>query len=72
MAVQPLSPATDRRLGGPLPHQLSNRTRAHLSAISLWHNPNAWSMLHTVLAEVSLRYPIHKGRLLTRYSPVRH
>ena len=33
VAVQPLSPATDRRLGRPLPHQLSNRTRAHLSAI---------------------------------------
>ena len=32
MAVQPLSPATDRRLGGPLPHQLANQTRAHLSA----------------------------------------
>ena len=32
MAVQPLSPATDRRLGGPLPHQLSNQTRGHLSA----------------------------------------
>ncbi len=27
MAVQPLSPATDRRLGGPLPRQLANRTR---------------------------------------------
>ncbi len=33
VAVRPLSPATDRRLGRPLPHQLSNRTRAHLSAI---------------------------------------
>ena len=33
MAVQPLSPATDRRLGGPLPHQLANQTRGHLSAI---------------------------------------
>ena len=32
MAVRPLSPATDRRLGEPLPHQLSNRTRAHLQA----------------------------------------
>ena len=32
MAVQPLSPATDRRLGEPLPHQLSNQTRGHLSA----------------------------------------
>ena len=33
MAVQPLSPATDRRLGEPLPHQPANQTRAHLSAI---------------------------------------
>ena len=33
MAVQPLSPATDRRLGGPVPHQLPNRTRVHLSPI---------------------------------------
>ena len=33
MAVQPLSPATDRRHGEPLPHHLANRTRAHLSAI---------------------------------------
>ena len=33
MAVQPLSPATDRRHGGPLPHHLANRTRVHLSAI---------------------------------------
>ena len=32
MAVHPLRPATDRRLGGPLPHQLSNQTRGHLSA----------------------------------------
>ena len=40
MAVQPLSPANDRRLGEPLPHQLSNRTRAHLSAIkSLVYRP---------------------------------
>ena len=29
MAVRPLRPATDRRLGGPLPRQLANRTRAH-------------------------------------------
>ena len=32
MAVHPLRPATDRRLGGPLPHQLANQTRDHLSA----------------------------------------
>ena len=35
VAGQPLSPATDRRLGGPLPHQLANQTRGHLSAINL-------------------------------------
>ena len=37
MAVQPLSPATDRRLGRPLPCQLSNQTRAHPCAINLWY-----------------------------------
>ncbi|EDM98343.1 hypothetical protein BACCAP_03829 [Pseudoflavonifractor capillosus ATCC 29799] len=36
MAGQPLSPATDRRLGGPLPRQLANQTRGHLRAINLW------------------------------------
>ena len=29
-------------------------------------------LLYAVLAFVSKRYPPHKGRLLTRYSPVRH
>ena len=33
MAGQPLSPATDRRHGGPLPHHLANQTRGHLPAI---------------------------------------
>ena len=32
MAVHPLRPATDRRLGGPLPRHLANQTRDHLSA----------------------------------------
>ena len=32
MADQPLSSATDRRLGVPLPLQLANQPRAHLSA----------------------------------------
>ena len=35
MAVHPLRPATDRRLGEPLPHQLANQTRAALKAINL-------------------------------------
>ena len=72
MAVQPLSPATDRRLGGPLPHQLSNRTRAHLRAIALWYASHAKRIRYAVLAFVSKRYSPHEGRLLTRYSPVRH
>ena len=29
MADHPLRPATDRRLGGPLPRQLANQTQAH-------------------------------------------
>ncbi len=29
MAGHPLRSATDRRLGGPLPHQLANQTRTH-------------------------------------------
>ena len=72
MAVQPLSPATDRRLGEPLPHQLSNRTRAHLTAINLWCQGDASPALHAVLAVVSNCCPPLKGRFLTRYSPVRH
>ena len=72
VADQPLSPATDRRLGRPLPHQLSNRTRAHLSAPQLWYQDHAVSIRYAVLAVVSNCYPPLKGRLLTRYSPVRH
>src|SRR4029078_18706 len=34
-AGPPLRPATDRRLGEPLPHQQANRTRAVPSAINL-------------------------------------
>ena len=72
MAVQPLSPATDRRLGGPLPHQQANQTRGHLSAINLWRKDHAISTRYAVLAVVSNCCPPLKGRFLTRYSPVRH
>ena len=72
MAGQPLSPATDRRLGGPLPHQLANQTRGHLSAINLWRKDHAISTRYAVLAVVSNCCPPLKGRFLTRYSPVRH
>ena len=62
----------DRWLGEPLPHQLSNPTRAHPCAINLWYQKHAIPIRYAVLAFVSKRYPPHKGRLLTRYSPVRH
>ena len=62
----------DRWLGEPLPHQLSNPTRAHPCAINLWYQNHAIPIRYAVLASVSGRYPPHKGRLLTRYSPVRH
>ena len=41
MADHPLRPATDRRLGGPLPRQLANRTQAHPLPINLLSRPYA-------------------------------
>ena len=72
MAGHPLRSATDRRLGGPLPHQLPNQTRVHPIP------PEFFTLCHTalcayaVLAAVSGCYPPVWGRLPTRYSPVRH
>ena len=68
----PFNLSMDRRLGGPLPRQLSNPTRAHLSAINLWQQDDAIPLRYAVLPSVSRRYSPLKGRLLTRYSPVRH
>ena len=63
--------ATDRRFGEPLPHQLANQTRAHPSPINLWQVYHAVLLLYGVLFKVSLGYPPERGRLPTRYSPVR-
>ena len=71
VSVRPLSPDTDHCLGEPLPHQLTNQTQAHLSPINLWHPCNAAWMHYEVLISVSRCYPSVKGRLPTRYSPVR-
>ena len=38
----------------------------------LWYRKDALSALHAVLAQVSLCYSTVQGKLLTRYSPVRH
>ena len=75
VADHPLRPATHCRLGEPLPHQLANGTQAHPYAIApksnLWQLYQVIQSLYTVLVQLSLGYPIRKGRLPTRYSPVR-
>ena len=76
MADHPLRSATHRCLGRPLPHQLANGTRTHLYAIACRQRPSfppaIKSGAYPVLAAVSSCYPRLKGRLSTRYSPVRH
>jgi hypothetical protein len=64
VADRPLRPATDRRLGRPLPYQLANQPRASLQAeidrlghLFLFH-PKAYG----VLADVSISYPPPKGK----------
>ena len=77
MTDHPLRPATHQSLGEPLPHQQANGTRAHLKAIAFKKRPSfsartrrtVWS--YPVLAPVSRSCPRPKGRLPTRYSPVR-
>ena len=72
MAVHSLKPATDRRLGEPLPHQPANQTRVHPVPPEFLplHHAVLWS--YAVLAVISDCYPPVQGRLPTRYSPVRH
>ena len=72
MAVHSLKPATDRRLGGPLPRQLTNQTRAHPVPPEFFTQGDVSSCAYAVLAAVSSCYPPVQGRLPTRYSPVRH
>ena len=71
MADHPLRSATDRHLGGPLPHQLVNQTQAHPQPINLWLSQHVLKQHYEVLIIVSNGYPSARGRLPTRYSPVR-
>src|SRR3712207_1496656 len=66
-----LRPATRRSLGGPLPHQLADRPRAHPSPPELSTTIRCLRWSYSVLASVSRSYPDVMGRLLTCYSPVR-
>ena len=72
VAGRPLRPATDRRLGGPLPRQPANQTRAPPVPPELSAHGHAALRAYAVLAAVSGCYPPARGRLPTRYSPVRH
>ncbi|EGC73343.1 hypothetical protein HMPREF0490_02918, partial [Lachnospiraceae bacterium 6_1_37FAA] len=56
-AVHPLRPATDRRLGGPLPHQLANQTRVHLIPPEFFTLDHAITCAYAVLAVISNCYP---------------
>ena len=75
VAGQPLSPATRRCLGEPLPHQQADRPQVPpqaprlLAAFTPGHfTPESYS----VLGQISREYPNPEGRLPTCYSPVRH
>ena len=71
MADHPLRPATDRRLGRPLPHQLANPTWAHLLPRGL-----SVPRFHPqVLCGISVSFPTlspSKRQIPMHYSPVRH
>jgi hypothetical protein len=76
VAGHPLRPATHRRLGRPLPYQLANGTRAHLNPAAFneeatFPDHPAGPSAYAVLAHLSVSYPPDRGRLPTRYSPVR-
>ena len=72
MGDHPLRPPTRRSLGGPLPRQLANGTRAHPRTINISAVSHAENSQHPVLDQVSLDYSGFGGRLLTCYSPLRH
>ena len=72
VAGRPLRPATDRSLGGPLPRQQANQTRAHPVLPELSPQGHAAPREYAVLAAVSGCCPPVRGRLPTRCSPVRH
>src|SRR3954447_5870962 len=73
VADRPLRPATDRRLGGPLPRQQANPPRAppRPEAEATFSHQSENRRGYPVLIRVSPGYPDVEGRLPTCYSPVR-
>ena len=71
MGDLPLRTPTDRRLGGPLPRRQANQTHPHPLPMNLCSSLDACKGEHRVLIRLSPGYPLVRGRLDTRYSPVR-
>ena len=73
MAGRPLRPATDRRLGGPLPHQQANQPSAAHRAPGPKGSPALIRGCHAVLANLSAGCPPPRGtfRCLTHPSATR-
>ena len=71
MGDHPLRPPTYRRLGEPLPHQLANRTHAHLLPPELSSLDHEVVRAYGALIRISPGYSPVRGRLHTRYAPVR-
>ena len=67
MADRPLRPATDRRLGRPLPHQLANPPQAPPEALESF-GPKTVCGISSSFEELSPT----SGQVPTCYSPVRH
>lgn len=72
MAGHPLRPATDHRLGRPLPHQLANPPQVPPKAPEGFPGCFANQPAHAVLPTISGGYPPPRGRSPTCSSPVRH
>ena len=71
MGDHPLRPPSHRCPGGPLPHQPANGTHAHPAPPRLYPDAHADTRDHGVLIRLSAGYPPVRGRLHTRYAPVR-
>ena len=74
MADHPLRPATDRRLGEPLPHLLANPTSAAPIARGSEESPAFPLRAYAVLATLSRSYPPQMGtfRCITHPFATRH
>ena len=71
MGGHPLRPPTYRSLGEPLPHQQANRTHAHLLPPELSSLDHEAVRAYGALIRISSGYSPVRGRLHTRYAPVR-